>query len=192
MKIGKLFVFCGPSGSGKGTVEKGFLHEPEFNFHFSTSATTRKPREGEVDGNHYHFLSEKKFKEWIDEGKFLEHAEFIGNYYGTPIEPVQKMLEEGKNVFLEIEILGVLQVIDKIPEAVTIFLAPPSMNELENRLINRGTESIDIINERVARAKEEMKYSDNKDIFKYKVINNNVNKTIDEIKDIIRKEIENV
>ncbi len=192
MTVGKLIVFCGPSGSGKGTVEKKFLHDPEFNFHFSVSATTREAREGEVDGNHYHFLTKQDFEKWIEEDKFLEWAEFINNYYGTPIEPVKKMLQEGKNVFLEIEILGVLQVIKKMPEAVTIFLAPPSIEELEKRLRDRGTETEEVLTNRVNRAKEEIKYADDKSVFKYKVINDQVDTAAEEIKEIIRREIKNV
>lgn len=192
MKLGKLIVFCGPSGSGKGTVEKKFLYDPEFNFHFSISATTRKPRPNEVEGSHYHFLTKPEFEKWIEEDKFIEWAEFINNYYGTPIGPVKKMLAEGKNVFLEIEILGVLQVVEKMPEAITIFLAPPSIEELKKRLILRGTETPEIINDRVARAKEEIKYSDDKSVFKYKVINDDVDKAAEEIKEIIRKEVKNV
>lgn len=192
MAVGKLIVFCGPSGSGKGTVEKKFINDPEFNFHFSISATTRSPRPNEVDGQHYHFLSKGEFEKWIEQDKFLEYAEFINNYYGTPIEPVKEMLAEGKNVFLEIEILGVLQVIDKMPEAVTIFLAPPSIEELERRLIGRGTEDSQIIKGRVDRAREELKYSDDKSVFKYKVVNRNIRKAAEEIKEIIREEIKNV
>lgn len=192
MAVGKLIVFCGPSGSGKGTVEKRFINDPEFNFHFSISATTRPARPKEEDGVNYHFLTRGEFEKWIEEDKFLEYAEFINNYYGTPIEPVKKMLNEGKNVFLEIEILGVLQVIEKIPEAVTIFFSPPSIHELERRLIGRGTETPEVIKGRVDRAREEMKYSDNKKIFKYKVVNSNVRKAAEEIKEIIRKEINNV
>ncbi len=192
MTVGKLIVFCGPSGSGKGTVEKKFLHDPEFNFHFSVSATTRGAREGEVDGNHYHFLTKQDFEKWIEEDKFLEWAEFINNYYGTPIEPVKKMLQEGKNVFLEIEILGVLQVIKKMPEAVTIFLAPPSIEELEKRLRDRGTETEEVLTNRVNRAKKEIKYADDKSVFKYKVINDQVDTAAEEIKEIIRREIKNV
>lgn len=192
MKLGKLFVFCGPSGSGKGTVEKKFVHDPEFNFHFSISATTRESRFNEINGTHYHFLSRGEFEKWIEEDKFLEYAEFIGNYYGTPIEPVKKMLNEGKNVFLEIEILGVLQVIKKMPEAITIFLAPPTIEELESRLRKRATESENDITDRIIRAREELKYGDDKSIFKYKVINNEVDKSVKEIKEILRKEIKNV
>lgn len=190
MTVGKLIVFCGPSGSGKGTVEKKFINDPELNLHFSISATTRDPRPSEVDGKHYHFLTKDTFNEWINEDKFLEHAKFVDNYYGTPLEPVKKMLQEGKNVFLEIEILGVLQVIEKMPEAVTIFLAPPSLRDLKNRLKRRDTENKQAINDRVDRAVEEIKYSDDPRVFKYKVINDNVNRAAKEIKTIIKNEIE--
>lgn len=192
MTIGKLIVFCGPSGSGKGTVQKKFLHDPEFNFHFSVSATTREPRKGEVDGSHYHFLTKDEFQKWVEEDKFLEWAKFINNYYGTPIEPVKKMLDEGKNVFLEIEIQGVLQVVKKMPEAVTIFLTPPSIKELEKRLRYRGTETEEALINRVDRAKEEIKYAEDKSVFKYMVINDQVDKASKEVKEILRREIDNV
>lgn len=189
MKRGKLIIFCGPSGSGKGTVEKGFINDKEFNFHFSVSATTRKIREREIDGENYHFLSKKEFEEWINDNRFLEWAKYIDNYYGTPLEPVEKMLDNGKNVFLEIEIVGVKEAIKKIPSAITIFLSPPSIDVLRKRLESRGTETIEEINKRVSRAKEEIKFSTNKEIFKFNVINVNVNDAINEIKDIIRSEI---
>ena len=189
MKRGKLIIFCGPSGSGKGTVEKHFINDPKFNFHFSVSATTRKKRENEIDGKNYHFLSKEKFKQWINENKFLEWAKYIDNYYGTPIGPVNDMLEKGKNVFLEIEIVGVREAIKKIPEAVTIFLSPPSINDLRERLLSRGTETNEEIEKRINRAKEEIVFANDKSVFKYNVINNNVDSAVKEIKDIINKEI---
>lgn len=189
MAIGKLIVFCGPSGSGKGTVEKKFLHDPELNLHYSISATTREPRPGEVDGSHYYFKTKEEFEELIEQGKFLEYAEFVNNYYGTPMEPVVEMLNEGKNVFLEIELLGVLQVIKKMPEAITIFLAPPTLEELENRLTQRATENEDVISDRVNRAAEEIKYSDDPLVFKYKVINDDVSRAAEEIRAIIKEEV---
>ena len=189
MKRGKLVIFCGPSGSGKGTIEKKFINEKKFNFHFSVSATTRKKRENEEDGKSYHFLSKETFEKWILEEKFLEWAKYTDNYYGTPIEPVEEMLSKGKNVFLEIEIIGVIEAINKIPDAITIFLSPPSIEVLEKRLTLRGTESKKEITLRMQRAKEEMKFANNKKIFKYNVINNDVNVVVEEIKDIISKEI---
>lgn len=189
MKKGKLIVYAGPSGVGKGTVKDMFFNKPELNLHWSVSATSRSPREGEVHGHHYHFLTNEEFTNWVEQGKFIEWAEFVGNKYGTLKENVDKQLEEGKNVFLEIEILGVKQIIEKMPEAVTIFLAPPSMEELENRLRSRGTESEETISNRVQRAKEEMA---EKDLFKYVVVNDEVEKAATEIEEIIKKEIENV
>ncbi len=189
MKRGKLVIFCGPSGSGKGTVGKELINDPKFNFHFSVSATTREKRENEIEGKNYYFLTKPKFEKWIMENKFLEWAEYVDNYYGTPIDSVNKMLEKGKNVFLEIEILGVKQAIQKMTDAITIFLSPPSIKELEERLILRGTESKEEIEQRVKRAKEEIKFANNKEVFKYNVINNNVNDTVSKIKDIISKEI---
>ncbi len=188
-KKGKLVIFCGPSGSGKGTVSKEFLSIPEFDFHFSVSATTREMREGEVDGVHYFFLTKEEFELWIQEDKFYEYAKFAGNYYGTPIAPVMKMLEKGQNVFLEIEYQGVEQLIKKAPDALTIFLAPPSIEELERRLIERGTESEQSLKERVETARHEVELADDKYLFKYKVINENVSEAANEIIEILRREL---
>lgn len=188
-KRGKLVIFCGPSGSGKGTVEKEFLNRPEFDFHFSVSATTRPPREGEVDGKDYYFLTKEDFELWISGDKFYEWAEFAGNYYGTPMAPVMQMLDKGQNVFLEIEYQGVEQLVKKAPDAVTIFLAPPSIEELERRLRARGTESEEVIKERVETAKHEITLADNKYLFKYKVVNNDVDEAANEIIRILKGEL---
>lgn len=189
IKRGKLFVLCGPSGSGKGTVEKGFLFDEEFKFNFSVSATTRKPRENETEGKEYQFLDKTTFEKWIDEGKFLESAKYVDNYYGTLLSPVRKMLNNGKNVFLEIEVEGVKQVIEKIPEAITFFLSPPSLEELEMRLRLRQTENEETILKRLEKAKIEMKYATNKTLFKYNFINKDINIVTEEIKKTIRKEL---
>ena len=186
MKKGKLIVYAGPSGVGKGTVKDIFFNKPELNLAWSISATSREPRIGEIDGVHYHFISQEKFDQMIAEDKFLEHAEFVGNRYGTPIEFVEEQLESGKNVFLEIELLGVKQVIEKMPEAVTIFLIPPSIQDLEERLRARGTESEDTISRRVGRAEVELS---SKDIFKYVVVNDDIKRAAEEVESIIRKEV---
>ncbi len=189
-KRGKLVIFCGPSGSGKGTVEKHFIHDPMFDFHFSVSATTRPMREGEKDGVNYHFVSKYEFEKMIKDDEFYEWAEFAGNYYGTPIAPVIKELNNGFNVFLEIEYQGVEQLVKKAPEAVTIFLAPPSIEELERRLRARDTESEAAIQKRVEVAKYELTLADNKELFKYKVINEDVDTAVKEIVDILRSELD--
>ncbi len=189
-KKGKLVIFCGPSGSGKGTVESKFIHDPLFNFHFSVSATTRHKREGEEDGVNYYFLTKEKFESWIAKDKFYEWATFADNYYGTPIAPVKAELENGYNVFLEIEYQGVQQLIKKAPDAITIFLAPPSIEELERRLRARDTESEAVIAKRVEVAKYELTLADDKSLFKYKVINEDVDTAVNEIVEILRRELD--
>ncbi len=190
IKKGKIVVFCGPSGTGKGTVSKKFLSLPEFKFHFSVSATTRPIREGEIDGVHYHFLTNEEFEQWIADDKFYEWATFAGNYYGTPIAPILEELNNGFNVFLEIEYQGVQQLIKKAPESITIFMAPPSIEELEKRLRSRDTESEAVIVKRVESARHELTYADDKELFKHKIINDNVDRAANEIIDILRRELD--
>jgi len=154
MKKGKLIVLSGPGGVGKSTIVvelKKLDH-----FYFSISATTRKPRPGEIDGVAYHFVSDLQFQEMIQNKTFLEWADFAGARYGTPKVPVEKALAEGKNVLLEIEISGARQVKEAIPEAIMVFLQPPSMQELEARITNRGTDSAERIAARLALARAEM------------------------------------
>lgn len=154
MNSGKLIVLSGPGGVGKSTIVVE-LKKME-HFYFSVSATTRKPRPGEVDGVAYHFVSEREFQEMIDAKTFLEWADFAGAKYGTPKEPVLKALQEGKNVLLEIEIDGARQVKKAMPDAMMVFLQPPSMEELEARITNRGTDSPERIAARLALARSEM------------------------------------
>ena len=153
---GLLIVLSGPSGVGKGTVRKAIFDQPDVNFEYSISATSRKPREGEVHGVDYFFKSREQFEDMIANDELLEHAEYVGNYYGTPIEYVKKTLEEGKDVFLEIEVQGAKQVRDKFPDGLFIFLAPPSLKELENRIVTRGTETDELIRNRRKAAREEI------------------------------------
>lgn len=153
---GILIVLSGPSGVGKGTVRKEIFSQPNKAFEYSISMTTRKPREGEVDGVDYFFKTREEFEALIDQGKLLEYAEFVGNYYGTPVDYVKETLEKGKDVFLEIEVQGAQQVREKFPDGLFIFLVPPSLSELKNRIVTRGTETEEIINNRMTAAKEEI------------------------------------
>ena len=161
---GILFVLSGPSGTGKGTVCKEVLNREDA-LTISISATTREKRVGEVDGETYHYVTKDDFESMIDRGEMLEYAMYNGNYYGTPKAGVETLLDEGKDVMLEIEPQGALQVKKLFPEAVLMFLVPPSMSELKNRLVTRGRESAEEIAERINTAKWELEQAD-----KYTVI----------------------
>lgn len=151
---GKLIVVSGPSGAGKSTVIRKLMAGRD-DIRFSVSATTRLPREGEVDGKDYYFLNKTRFEQMIREGAFLEHAQYVGNYYGTPAAPVLENLRNGVSVILDIEVQGASNVRKAMPEAVTVFLAPPSFKALEERLRGRGLDSEEKIRQRLARAREE-------------------------------------
>lgn len=151
MNKGTLFVVTGPSGAGKGTVLGNVFRQVD-RLHFSVSATTRSPREGEIDGVNYHFMTKEEFLSLVEQGRFLEHAEYVGNYYGTPMAPVEEKLAQGIDVLLEIEVQGALKVMEKCPDAVSVFIAPPSLDELASRLRGRGTESEDTIAKRLETA----------------------------------------
>ena len=151
-KKGKTFIISGPSGVGKSTVLSALL-ERRPNVYFSVSATTRDPRPGELDGIHYHFMDVDSFRKWIAMDQFLEYAEYVGNFYGTPKRFVDEAMDQGKDVILDIEVQGAIQVTSKRPDAVRIFIAPPSWIELERRLTERGTDSKDKIQKRLLRAK---------------------------------------
>ncbi len=180
---GKLIVFSGPSGVGKGTIREKL----EFNnYEFSVSSTTRKRREGEVEGIHYHYITREEFEAKIADGQMLEYAEFVGNYYGTQLKTVNEMLEAGKNVFLEIECQGAIQVIEKVEDVLSIFILPPSLEELESRLVNRGTEAREIVDKRLQKAKEEIEL---KSHYKYNVINDDLDRVVAELDEIFKKEI---
>ena len=153
---GLLIVFSGPSGVGKGTVRKEIFESSNNKFEYSVSMTTRPQRSGEVDGVDYFFRSREEFEDLIRQGQMLEYAEYVGNYYGTPLTYVNETLDKGIDVFLEIEVQGALQVKKKVPDGVFIFLTPPDLEELQDRLIGRGTDSEEVIRQRIERAKEEI------------------------------------
>ena len=187
MKKGLLIILSGPSGVGKGTVRKIFEKDPALNIACATSMTTRQPREGEQDGVHYFFRTYDQFIQSIENGELLEHAEFVGNLYGTPVAEVNRLLDAGKNVLLEIEVQGAQQVQEKCPDAISIFVIPPSMEELERRIRGRGTEAEEVIQERLAKAEKEMKLMNQ---YKYIVCNDDPQLAADLIKTIILRNME--
>ena len=154
-KKGRLVVLSGPAGSGKGRVLENLFAKRD-DFKYSISATTRTPRPGEKDGISYHFITHEEFKECIKNGGMLEYAEYCGNYYGTPRAFVESQLELGINVVLEIEVIGAMQIRKKFPDAVLIFITPPDFKTLEERLRGRATESDDVIQKRLQRARDEV------------------------------------
>lgn len=157
MKKGLLIIISGPSGVGKGTVREYLMRDNELNLAYSISMTTRAPRAKEQDGIDYLFVSKESFEKSIADGDLLEWAEFVGNYYGTPLSQVEKLRNAGKNVLLEIEVQGAQQVSQKVPDAISIFMIPPTMDELESRIRGRKSEAEEIIQERLAKAEKEMK-----------------------------------
>lgn len=184
MKKGLLIIISGPSGVGKGTVRKYFMDDDSLRLTYSISMTTRKPRQGERDGVDYIFTTREKFEEAIAEGELLEWAEFVGNYYGTPLTQVEKLREEGKNVLLEIEVQGADQVRKKCPDALSIFIIPPSMEELEKRIRSRRSEPEEIVQQRLAKAENEMKMVSN---YKYIVCNEDPQLAAELISSIIKR-----
>ena len=184
-KRGLLIVLSGPSGVGKGTVRAAIFSKGEQKFVYSISATTRQPRTGEIDGVDYFFKTREEFEQMIQNKQLLEYAEYVGNYYGTPLEYVENTLAKGKDVFLEIDVQGAIQVRDLMPDGVFIFLTPPDLNELESRIVNRGTDSDEVIAKRMKTAREElelMKYYD------YSVVNDTVDNAVQKIEAIIQTE----
>ena len=182
---GLLIVISGPSGVGKGTVREALFKMTGHDLVYSISMTTRKPRLGETEGKEYYFVSREEFEENIKLGKMLEYAEYVNNYYGTPLDKVKEHLEIGKEVVLEIEAQGAQQVRQKMKEAVLIFIAPPSMKELYSRLLIRGTESQEVIEERVTKAQREIGLAY---MYDYIVVNDTVDNAADKIMAIIRAE----
>ncbi|WP_367371000.1 guanylate kinase [Pediococcus parvulus] len=184
-KRGMLIVLSGPSGVGKGTVRKAIFDQGGNDFQYSISMTTRKPREGEVNGVDYYFVSKEEFEHNIETGQMLEYAKYVDNYYGTPLKYVNETLDRGKDVFLEIEVNGALQVRQKSPDGVFVFLTPPDLMELKQRIINRGTEDMETINKRMAKAVEEICMMRDYD---FAVVNDKVENAVESIKTIIKSE----
>ena len=181
MRKGTLYVFTGPSGAGKGTL-LARLQAQDDRLFYSISATTRAPRPGETDGVQYYFLSKAEFEEKIAQNAFLEHARYVDNYYGTLEAPVNEKLEQGFDVVLEIEVQGAMQVHEKRSDAVMVFIAPPSFEELAARLRGRGTEDEEKVHKRLETAKEELKHQDE---FDYVVVNDEIDRAVREIQGIL-------
>ena len=185
---GLLVVVSGPSGAGKGTICKDFLEKNKDAF-LSVSATTRKPRPGEIDGTHYYFLEEENFKKMIDEDGFIEWAQFCENFYGTPKKAVTEKLESGNDVILEIEVQGAMKVKEAFPEAVLVFVLPPSMSVLKDRLKGRGTETPEVIEKRLNTALWELTIAEKYD---YILINDDVSAASERLAGIISSEKQSV
>lgn len=183
MSKGRLIVFSAPSGCGKGTILAEILKDEKF--YVSVSATTRKPREGEVDGVNYHFISREDFLKKIEENAFIEHAEYCNNFYGTLKSEVDKKLEQGINVILEIEVQGAMKIREIRPDAIFVFVAPPSINELRRRLKKRGTEFDEVIEERISKAAGEIMLAEKYD---YVVVNAALEDAVSDFLTIIRAE----
>ena len=182
---GLLIVLSGPSGVGKGTVRAAVFANNQFQYVYSVSATTRAQRPGEVDGKDYYFVSREEFETMIRNEDLLEYAEYVGNYYGTPIQKIEENLAAGRDVFLEIEVQGAMRVKERMPEGIFIFLAPPNLEELESRITGRGTDAAHVIQERMATAKEEIELMQHYD---YVVVNDQVQHAVDKINAIIQSE----
>lgn len=187
MKKGLLIVMSGPSGVGKGTIRQYFEQNESLNLAYSVSMTTRLPRENEVDGVHYFFTDRNHFEEAIEKGELLEWAEFVGNYYGTPKKYVEELRNQGKNVLLEIEVQGAIQVKEACPDALTIFIIPPSLEELESRIRGRNSEAEEVVQQRLAKASKEMKLVHH---YKYIVCNDDPILAADLITSIIKRNME--
>lgn len=183
MKKGVLTVISGFSGAGKGTIMKELVQK--YPYFLSTSATTRKPREGEQNGREYFFHTREEFEQMIQDNELIEWAEYVGNYYGTPKKAVEQQLAEGKNVLLEIEMQGGMLVKEQFPEALLVFVTPPSADELKHRLIGRGTETKEEIERRLERAAEEVSYMK---MYDYIVVNDELDEAVSRLHTIITNE----
>ena len=185
---GILVVVSGFSGAGKGTLMKELLKRYD-NYALSISATTRAPREGETDGKEYFFVTKEQFEKMRDERKLIEYAQYVNNYYGTPKEYVEQKMAEGKDVILEIEIQGALKVKKRFPDALLLFVTPPSAEELRRRLVGRGTETLEVINARLARAAEE---AEGMPKYDYILINDEIEECVDTMHSIIQSQHDTV
>ncbi|MCI8859767.1 MAG: guanylate kinase [Lachnospiraceae bacterium] len=184
-KKGILTVVSGFSGSGKGTIMKQLIEEHPDTYALSISATTRAPRTGERHGKEYFFVSAEEFEQMIQEGELIEYAQYVNHYYGTPKDYVQKQLEQGKDVILEIEIQGALKVKEAYPDTLLLFVSPPSAKELKDRLVGRGTEEESVIDMRLSRAWQEAQGVENYDYF---VINDDLSECVQQVHSIIQNE----
>lgn len=185
-KNGLLIILSGPSGVGKGTLRMALMKEEGLHLFYSVSMTTRKMRVGEMEGREYYFVSNEEFDRHLQDGDFLEHADFVDHRYGTPKSKIDEKRAEGYNVLLEIDINGAEQVVKKIPEAITIFLMPPSFEALEARIRGRCTEAEPVIQKRLGKARSEMEKA--KD-YKYVVVNDTIDHAVEEIKNIILSQL---
>ncbi|MFP7169072.1 guanylate kinase [Terribacillus sp. 7520-G] len=181
---GILFILSGPSGVGKGTVRKA-LFEQDTHLRYSISMTTRNMRPGEQDGVDYFYKSKEEFEGLIEQNKLLEYAKYVDNYYGTPRDYVEETLEAGHDVFLEIEVQGALQVKENFPQGVFIFLIPPSLEELKNRIVGRGTETPDLVKNRLNAARDEIEMMD---AYDYVVVNDQLDNAVSKIQSIVQSE----
>lgn len=190
MEKGLLIIISGPSGVGKGTIRKRVMDDPSLNLAYSISMTTRAMRPGEVNGREYYFVDDDEFNAQVARGNLLEHAVFVGHQYGTPLDKLDKMRNEGKNVILEIDVNGTEQVLERCKDErpVTFFIVPPSFSALEARIRGRCTECDEVIKERLAKAAHEM---DLRSCYKYVIQNDDVTRAVIEIQSIIRQEIHN-
>lgn len=186
--MGKIILITGPSGVGKGTIEKELFKDEKLNLSFSISATTRNRREGEIEGVHYYFMEKNEFEKLIEQNAFIEYNKHFDNYYGTLFEEVESKLSQGKNVLIEVETTGAINIIKKLKEEkkdkdlISIFIIPPSIKELEKRIRKRNTDSEEQIEKRLLRASEELSY---KLYFQHVIKNDNINIAVNKIKSII-------
>ena len=183
MNRGNLIVISGPSGAGKGTIVSKLMEKNDEKLALSISCTTRYRREGEIDKVHYYFISKEEFRSKIEEGDFLEYAQVFDNFYGTPLSKIEEKLNDGIDVILEIDVQGALQVKEKVPKAILIFIMPPSFEILSERLKGRGKETEEQVNKRLSKAEKEMNL---KDKYDYSVVNADLDKAVGEVYNIIK------